>query len=236
MMARVKILSSLVVLVLLIPFSVFAWSGKCVGVSDGDTISVMHEGKAEKIRLYGIDCPEMGQPFGMRAKQFTSDMVFGKTVEVNPVTQDRYMRTVAWVYVYSLILNKELIKAGLAWHYKQYSSDKDLALFEEDAGVRKLGLWADKNPVPPWEWRRGGRGTTAAEGQSPRSPLSETPAITPTVIPKQTESINYHGNTQSRIYHRPGCRYYDCKNCTTIFHSREEATNTGYRPCKICNP
>jgi endonuclease YncB( thermonuclease family) len=155
MKARVKILSTLVVLILLIPLNAFSWSGKCVGVSDGDTISVMHEGKAEKIRLYGIDCPEKGQPFGKRAKQFTSDMVFGKTVEVKPVTIDRYGRTVAWIYSDDICLNKELLRAGLAWHYKQYSSDEDLALFELDARGKKIGLWADFNPIPPWEWRRG---------------------------------------------------------------------------------
>jgi micrococcal nuclease len=153
-MARVKILSSLIVLILLIPLTVFAWSGKCVGVSDGDTISVMHEGKAEKIRLYGIDCPEKGQPFGKRAKQFTSDMVFGKSVEVKPTTTDGYGRTVAWVYKGDICLNKELLRVGLAWHYKKYSQDKEQAVLEEEAMEQKAGLWADKNPIPPWEWRK----------------------------------------------------------------------------------
>ena len=75
----------------------FPWSGKCVGIADGDTIRVMHRGKAERIRLYGIDCPERGQDFSTRARKFTSDMVFGKVVDVEPVESDRYGRTVAWV-------------------------------------------------------------------------------------------------------------------------------------------
>jgi micrococcal nuclease len=92
-----------------------AWSGRCVGISDGDTVKVMHLGKAERIRLYGIDCPERRQDFGTRARKFTSDMVFGKVVNVEPVDRDRYGRTVAWVSVSGKSLNKELLRAGLAW-------------------------------------------------------------------------------------------------------------------------
>ena len=96
---------TIVILAVILTLPVLAWSqatswrGKVVGVSDGDTITVMHHDKGEKIRLYGIDCPEKRQAFGKRAKQFTSNMVFGKNVEVRPVTTDRYGRTIAWVYV-----------------------------------------------------------------------------------------------------------------------------------------
>jgi endonuclease YncB( thermonuclease family) len=86
-----------IILFLVFPFLCFGWSGECVGVSDGDSITVMHEGMAEKIRLYGIDCPEKKQDVGSRAKQFTSVMVYRQVVDVEPVTQDRYGRTVAWV-------------------------------------------------------------------------------------------------------------------------------------------
>jgi len=95
MKTKLKILFPIFIFLLLLPLSAFAWSGKCVGISDGDTISVMHGGKAERIRLYGIDCPEKRQAFGKKAKWFTSDLVFGKIVKVNPVTKDRYGRTVA---------------------------------------------------------------------------------------------------------------------------------------------
>ena len=149
-----RILFPIVVFLLLISSIVFGWSGKVVGVSDGDTISVMHEGKPERIRLYGIDCPERGQPFGTKARKLTSRMVFGKIVEIKPVDKDRYGRTVAWVFVQGKILNVELVKAGLAWHYKQYSRDKDLALFEEEARGKRIGLWSDPNRIPPWKWRR----------------------------------------------------------------------------------
>ena len=84
---------------LLIPTASYAWQGKAVGVTDGVTIQALHDGKAEKIQLYGVDCPEKRQDFGTRAKQFTSGMVFGRTVEVEPVDTDRYGRTVAVVKV-----------------------------------------------------------------------------------------------------------------------------------------
>ena len=106
-----------------------------------------------KIRLYGIDCPEKGQAFGKRAKQFTSKMVFKKQVEIKPVTKDRYGRTIAWVYVGGKSLCEELLKAGLAWHYKKYSTDQVLAVSEMKARQEKLGLWADPKPIAPWDYR-----------------------------------------------------------------------------------
>jgi len=132
-----------------------SWSGKCVGVSDGDTIKVLHGGKAEKIRLYGIDCPESHQDFGQRAKQFTSDMAFGKVVKVQQVDTDRYGRTVAWVSVDGKSLNKELVRAGLAWWYRQHApDDNDLKKLENKARKAKAGLWAHPHPVPPWKFRK----------------------------------------------------------------------------------
>jgi len=139
---------------LLVISHAFAWSGQCVAVTDGDTIKVMHDGKAEKIRLYGIDCPEKNQPFGKKAKWFASEFVFKKVVEVKALDTDRYGRTIAWVYVDDKCLNEELMKAGLAWHYKRYSKDKSLAVLEEEARVMKVGLWSDPHSIPPWEWRR----------------------------------------------------------------------------------
>jgi len=126
------------------------YTGKCVGVHDGDTISVMKAGVAVKIRLEGIDCPELGQDFGTRAKQFTSGMVFGKDVQVKEYNLDMYGRMVARVYVEGKDLCLELVKVGLAWHYKRYSSDPVLADAEVEARKAKAGLWSMPNPVPPW--------------------------------------------------------------------------------------
>ncbi len=130
------------------------FTGRVVGVSDGDTITVMHNGKGERIRLHGIDCPEKRQAFGNRAKQFTSKLAFGKTVTVQVVDRDRYGRTVGVVLLPDgRSLNHELVRAGLAWMYRRYSNDQSLSDLEEEARVARRGLWVDTNPIPPWEWR-----------------------------------------------------------------------------------
>ena len=132
------------------------WSGIVVGISDGDTITVMHEGRGEKIRLYGIDCPEKSQAFSKKAKKFTSEMVYGKTVEVEPKDIDRYGRTVALIYVDGKSLNETLVKNGFAWVYRKYCKEafcEDWLDFEVVARYGKIGLWVEPDPIPPWEFR-----------------------------------------------------------------------------------
>ncbi|MBI5251241.1 MAG: thermonuclease family protein [Desulfomonile tiedjei] len=142
------------VLVILACGTCFAWTGKVVGIADGDTIRVMHAGKSEKIRLYGVDSPERDQDFGAQARKFTSNMVFGKNVDVQVVTRDRYGRTVAWVSVEGKSLNKDLVKAGLAWWYEQFAkNDQELKALEFEARQQKIGLWSTPNPIPPWKFR-----------------------------------------------------------------------------------
>ncbi len=103
----------------------------------------------------GGDCPEKRQAFGNRAKQFTSKLVFGKTVTVQVLGRDRYGRTVGVVLLPDgRSLNHELVRAGLAWWYRRYAPDDEtLAQLERDARGAERGLWADAEPVPPWEWR-----------------------------------------------------------------------------------
>jgi len=122
------------------------FSGKVVGVSDGDTITVLRNRTSIKVRLHGIDCPEMGQDFGSRAKAFTSELVFGQVVKVVPRDTDRYGRTVADVILADgRILNHELVRAGLAWRYRKYAPDiGTLAELEAAARDAKRGLWSQR--------------------------------------------------------------------------------------------
>jgi endonuclease YncB( thermonuclease family) len=132
------------------------FTGKVVGVSDGDTIKVLRAGKQVRVRLSGIDCPEKRQAFGKRAKRFTSDLVFAKEVTVKVMDVDRYKRIVGEVILKDgTILNHELVRAGLAWWYQRYApGDQTLERLEKTARENKRGLWADPHPVPPWEFRR----------------------------------------------------------------------------------
>lgn len=134
------------------------FTGKVVTISDGDTIRVMRNGAAERIRLWGIDCPESKQPFGTRARKFAGDLAFGMEVTVKVRDTDRYGRTVAEIILPDgRNLNQELVRAGLAWWYQRYARRATvLAALEQEARDAKRGLWSDPQPVPPWEWRKAG--------------------------------------------------------------------------------
>ncbi len=124
----------------------------------------MWEDRAFKIRLEGIDCPEGGQDFSKRAKQFTSDLVFGKLVTVKVTDVDRSRRLVGRVTVDGKDVCLGLVKAGLAWHFKKYSKDPVLAEAEIQARAAKVGLWSHPSPIPPWDWRKERRVTSTRRG------------------------------------------------------------------------
>lgn len=136
-----------------------AYEGRVVGVSDGDTITVLVGGhKQIKVRLAEIDAPEKSQAFGQRTKQSLSDMVFGKTVRVEQRDVDRYGRVVGRVFIGGTDVNAEQVRQGMAWVYRQYLRDTALLTVEKEAREARRGLWSDPHPVPPWEYRHGGQG------------------------------------------------------------------------------
>ena len=127
---------------------------RVVGVTDGDTITVLDGTTPVKVRLNGIDSPEKGQPFGARAKQLTSKLAFGIDVTVRPLGRDRYGRVLGEVILPDgRVLNRELVAAGMAWHYARYSKDETLARLERQARKGRVGLWSKPRPVAPWEFR-----------------------------------------------------------------------------------
>lgn len=135
------------------------WTGKCIGVTDGDTITALRGTYAVKIRLHGIDTPERRQPFSSRARQFTAGLGFGKMVTVEPVDIDRYGRTVARIIVDSLNVNHELVRAGMAWWFRKYApNDREFERLESESRKARLGLRTNPNAVPAWEWRKLRRG------------------------------------------------------------------------------
>jgi endonuclease YncB( thermonuclease family) len=140
-------------LILLLALALVA---RVVGVTDGDTLTVRGGGATIKVRLNGIDCPEKGQPFGRAASEYTAKLAFGRDVRVVERSRDRYGRVVADVFLPDgKCLNQELVRAGLAWWFQRYAPrDLSLRKLEEEAREARRGLWADKEPIPPWAWRK----------------------------------------------------------------------------------
>lgn len=136
----------------------YTFTGKVIGIKDGDTFEVLYDNEPERVRLAEIDCPEKAQAFGTKAKQYASDLCFGKTVTVTNTGRDRYGRIVGKVVTEDGInVNEELVKAGFAWHYKQYSDSEILDEYEQQARTQKIGLWSAKRPVAPWDYRKNKR-------------------------------------------------------------------------------
>jgi endonuclease YncB( thermonuclease family) len=136
-------------------------SGRVVGVTDGDTLTLLSPGNMEeKIRLAGIDAPEQTQPFGQTSKQHLSDMVYGRQVVVDWANRDRYGRIVGKVLVSGQDACIDQVNSGLAWHYVKYAGTQSpadrttYAAAEAAARAIRAGLWSDSEPVAPWDWRR----------------------------------------------------------------------------------
>ena len=129
--------------------------GEVIGIKDGDTVEVLHNNQSTVVRLEHIDCPEKKQPYATQAKQFVSDNCFGKNVKIwHNNKHDRYQRLLALiVFNDSVVLNKALVQAGLAWHYTKYSTDQTYQDLQNEAEAQKRGFWILPNPTPPWEKR-----------------------------------------------------------------------------------
>jgi micrococcal nuclease len=138
---------------------------KVIKIVDGDTIDVLTaDKKTIRLRFNGIHTPERGQPFGNNATAFVSSTVGGQMVRLVTHGKDKYDRTIADIYLPvddplvelpDLFLNRELVRRGLAWHYKEYSDDRRLAADEQHARSKKLGLWGGSHKViAPWDWRK----------------------------------------------------------------------------------
>jgi micrococcal nuclease len=189
-----------------------AQTGKLIGISDGDIVTVLDKKIPVKVCLYKIDCPEGGQD--------TSKMVSGKTVTMKAYDNDTYVRTVAEILSNGKTLNEEPIKGDYVWIYPKYhktSVYQHCTLYEVEVINNKIDLSNHTDPMPLWDFK-------------------QDKSILNTNFKEMASGIYYRGNTQSFIFHKSNCRHFNCKNCTKIFQSREEAISAGYRPCKICKP
>lgn len=169
--------------------------GKVVGVTDGDTLTVLDGSEPRKIRLEGIDAPESHQDFGTQAKKALSEKVFGKTVRVEWRANDKYGRALGHVFVDGHWINKDLAQEGWAWHYRQYSKSPVLAEAESKARAGHVGLWSAEDPTPPWEFRH----PVAKAGANPEpQTAADKPTIKPSTKPNTVASSKPKSTTQTK--------------------------------------
>jgi endonuclease YncB( thermonuclease family) len=153
-------------------------TGKVVGVSDGDTLTLLDErNQQHKIRLAGIDAPESGQAFGQNSKRALSDCAFGQRATITVSDRDRYDRSVGKVIVGGVDCNLLQIKKGMAWHFKKYEKSQphadrnQYAQAEDVARAQRAGLWSDARAIAPWDWRSeqrsAGARSTSGNGSNP---------------------------------------------------------------------
>ncbi len=206
-------------------------SGEVVGVADGDIITVVEESKNQRrIRLAGIDAPEIRQDFGVQARKELGKKLIRKRVRIEWTSKDRYGLVVGDVFLEGRWINLEQISEGLAWHHNDSAV---LADAEKQAREAKFGLWSQPDPVAPWDFRRqpqqppgyGGRSDTPIVPVDPDAP----PPIAGTVV-DQAETV-YITDTGTR-YHRAGCKYLS-KSSVPIALSEVQGI---YTPCKVCHP
>jgi len=192
--------------------------GAVTRVVDGDTIHVGLSDRDWSVRLIGINTPETGQYYFEEAKDKMEELVGGKAVLLKKDVSetDRYGRLLRYVYLGDLFVNAEMVKEGYAQAATYPPDVKYADLFvslEREARENGLGLWA-------------------------LASISPTPSSTPSPSPTQTTAANYIGNSNTKVFHRPTCKYVSqiAPEHIVYFSTREEAISAGYRPCKVCNP
>lgn len=250
-LARIRLLW--VCLVLLLSTYSFAADvfGPVVSVIDGDTLDVLYNNQPERIRLNGIDAPEKGQNYGRKAKQLLEELTKGQDVTVETKGLDKYGRTIGDVFLSDgRHVNKEMVKAGLAWWYCRHSSDQSLKNLEEEARDNKRGLWHTPVPIPPWVYRKLQRKQVpdVADFDCPAKAHADALAGTSQGTLPDTASASSAegaaavvtgevvGNKRSHIYHRSDCPSFGkvSEGNRVSFPSVEEAEIAGYRLAGNC--
>ncbi|PVY42913.1 thermonuclease family protein [Pontibacter virosus] len=199
---------------------------RVVGVKDGDTFELLRNGQTITVRLLGVDTPEKNQAFGQRAKQFASDLAFGKNVRLIEHNKDRYGRTVGTIILPDgRSLNEELVREGFAWHYTAYSKDKTLANLEADARRFKRGLWQDPNPIAPWDFRK----QKPAPVDNSKAPVPAGATKRQVYLCDSSGSAVYHFSTDCSVLKR-------CKEQVITVSEAEAIRKHNRRADKTCSP
>jgi len=214
--------------------------GTVTHVTDGDTLEVALASGAITVRLGNIDAPESGQPWGRNATEALAQLVLDQEVALDVLTQDRYERLVAVVFVGESSINRWMVEQGHAWAYRQYLDDPAICVLEHEARIAAHGLWSG-DPVAPWEWRRNPAAFTDYRDETVAGCLSakgrSTRSETQVAASDPAGECDIKGNISDngRIYHVPGSPSYtatriDESRGERWFCSEEEAQVAGWRP------
>lgn len=213
-------------------------------IVDGDTFDGVADGHGRlRIRIFGIDAPERGEPFSTVALRQARVLLVGQRVHLTGRDVDRYGRLVADVSAGGQDVATALLEAGVACHFTRYSSDAHLARAQAHAQARGAGFWAAGAPKPGCATASAitstPGGTSAATGNAPASRPPNSGARTaaglaPEGATTRSPAGPFHGNTRSRVYHAPHCRNYHCQNCRAVFATQDEAQQAGFRPAQDC--
>jgi endonuclease YncB( thermonuclease family) len=161
------------------------WTGKVVGVHDGDTLTVLQKGRGVRVRLIEIDAPELKQPYGKASKKALSSLCMKQRAKVAWTQKDKYGRILGRVACGAIDANARQITQGMAWWYVAFGNDPALRKLEADARALCVGLWAGAAPVPPWEYRKNQQasGLAGYGCGSNTIPTSTLPTSNPVPIP-----------------------------------------------------
>lgn len=200
---------------------------KVIGVKDGDTVVILKENQPVTVRLYGVDAPEKTQPFGTQAKNFASDLAFGKYVQLNEKGQDRYGRTIGEIILPDgKSLNQELVANGFAWYYKAYANDPKLGYLENDARRLERGLWSQPNPQAPWDFRKNKREKGKAAAEKPITKPAD--ASREVFICPVGSASTYHLKPDCPVLKR-------CKGQIEAVTRGHSVMNLRRTACKVCS-
>lgn len=150
----------IIVIFLLLSFNIYAekYIVEVIKVVDGDTVDVLTtDNKKIRLRLYGIDTPESNQPYGKVATNFLKSLILNKYVEIFIFGKGKYKRSIALIKYKDRIVNSLMISYSLAWVYEKYCKEDFCGDWRELQGMVRVsgkGIWSEKNPTPPWEWRK----------------------------------------------------------------------------------
>ena len=188
-------------LLLLCAQALGATEGRCLRVSDGDTITIDAGGGKEKVRLIGIDAPELRQEGGPEARQYLAKRILNRRVKVEGETRDRYGRLLGTVYLGEENINLSLVREGHAWDYKAYSAGPAYTRAERAARAARRGLWAQQNAVAPWNYRKAERSARRAPPPAPRPEAA-------TALYWVSNSGKTHNRSCRHFRDNPGSGYY----------------------------